>query len=119
MCDKAIEILKDPATHNQFKLTPLEQAKKFDIDIIVPVYEKLYGRFSAITGASAMIRIEVLVFIVAYCISTAPTPSKLAATFPITWPTFTFLPFGNIYIRRLLYPVKYLPCFITTICTSS
>jgi len=27
MCDKAIEILKDPATHNQFKANALEQAK--------------------------------------------------------------------------------------------
>lgn len=44
MCNKAIEILKDPAIHNQFKANALEQAKKFDIDNIVPLYEDLYSR---------------------------------------------------------------------------
>lgn len=44
MCNKAIEILKDPVTHNNFKANALEQAKKFDIDNIVPVYEELYSR---------------------------------------------------------------------------
>ena len=44
MCDKAIAILKDKETHKQFKANALKQAKKFDIDNIVPVYEKLYNR---------------------------------------------------------------------------
>ncbi len=42
MCDKALEILKDKKTHDQFKANALIQAKKFDIDNIVPEYEKLY-----------------------------------------------------------------------------
>ena len=44
MCDKALEILKDKKTHDQFKANALIQAKKFDIDNIVPEYEKLYQR---------------------------------------------------------------------------
>jgi len=44
MCNKALEILKDEATQNRFKANALEQAKKFDIDNIVPLYEKLYSR---------------------------------------------------------------------------
>jgi L-malate glycosyltransferase len=43
MCNKALEILKDEATQNRFKANALEQAKKFDIDNIVPLYEKLYS----------------------------------------------------------------------------
>ncbi len=44
MCNKALEILKDKKTHDQFKANALIQAKKFDIDNIVPEYEKLYQR---------------------------------------------------------------------------
>ena len=44
MCAKAIEILADKETHKLFKANALEQAKKFDIDNIVPIYEKLYSR---------------------------------------------------------------------------
>jgi len=44
MCDKALAILKDKPTHDQFKANALAQAKKFDIDNIVPEYEKLYQR---------------------------------------------------------------------------
>ncbi|CAN5532928.1 N-acetyl-alpha-D-glucosaminyl L-malate synthase BshA [soil metagenome] len=44
MSKNAITILQDKATHEQFKANALEQAKKFDIDKIVPQYEKLYER---------------------------------------------------------------------------
>ncbi|MBL0357384.1 MAG: N-acetyl-alpha-D-glucosaminyl L-malate synthase BshA [Chitinophagaceae bacterium] len=44
MCNKALEILKDKATHDIFKANALKQAKRFDIDNIVPQYEKLYER---------------------------------------------------------------------------
>src|SRR5437763_8212707 len=44
MCNKALNILKDKQTHDWFKANALAQAKKFDIDNIVPEYEKLYGR---------------------------------------------------------------------------
>ena len=44
MCDKAIAILKDLAVHKKFKANALEQAKKFDIGNIVPIYEKLYSK---------------------------------------------------------------------------
>ncbi len=44
MCRNAIAILKDPETHQRFKANALIQAKKFDIDNIVPQYEQLYQR---------------------------------------------------------------------------
>jgi len=44
MCNKALEILKDKATHDIFKANALKQARKFDISNIVPEYEKLYER---------------------------------------------------------------------------
>jgi L-malate glycosyltransferase len=53
MCEKAIAILSDTATHNQFKANALEQARKFDIGNIVPVYEKLYERLLKNASASA------------------------------------------------------------------
>lgn len=42
MAKNAISILKDEATLNLFKDNALEQAKKFDIAKILPIYEKLY-----------------------------------------------------------------------------
>jgi L-malate glycosyltransferase len=42
MCKNALEILKDKETHDRFKANALAQAKKFDINNIVPQYEKLY-----------------------------------------------------------------------------
>ncbi|MCX6296660.1 MAG: N-acetyl-alpha-D-glucosaminyl L-malate synthase BshA [Bacteroidetes bacterium] len=42
MAKNAIHILKDDATLNQFKINAYEQAKKFDIAKILPMYEKLY-----------------------------------------------------------------------------
>ena len=42
MSNNALAILKDDATLLQFKANALAQAKKFDIENIVPVYEKLY-----------------------------------------------------------------------------
>ena len=44
MCKNALYILKDEATHLQFKANALAQAKKFDIENIVPAYENLYMR---------------------------------------------------------------------------
>jgi N-acetyl-alpha-D-glucosaminyl L-malate synthase BshA len=44
MCSNAMKILKDKETHDSFKANALVQAKKFDIDNIVPQYEKLYDR---------------------------------------------------------------------------
>jgi N-acetyl-alpha-D-glucosaminyl L-malate synthase BshA len=42
MAKNAIRILKDELVLNQFKLNAYEQAKKFNIDAILPMYEKLY-----------------------------------------------------------------------------
>jgi L-malate glycosyltransferase len=44
MSKKAISILEDEATHQQFKKNAFEQANKFDIENIVPQYEALYQR---------------------------------------------------------------------------
>ncbi|MFT3680644.1 MAG: N-acetyl-alpha-D-glucosaminyl L-malate synthase BshA [Ferruginibacter sp.] len=44
MSRNAYLILKDEATHKQFKANALAQAKKFDINNIVPKYEELYER---------------------------------------------------------------------------
>jgi N-acetyl-alpha-D-glucosaminyl L-malate synthase BshA len=44
MAKNAVAILKDQKTHEQFKQNALTQAKKFDIENIVPLYEKLYQR---------------------------------------------------------------------------
>jgi N-acetyl-alpha-D-glucosaminyl L-malate synthase BshA len=42
MAKNAISILKDDAVLNQFKANAFEQAKKFDIVNILPMYEELY-----------------------------------------------------------------------------
>jgi N-acetyl-alpha-D-glucosaminyl L-malate synthase BshA len=42
MAKNAISILKDDATLNQFKANAFEQAKKFDMVNILPMYEALY-----------------------------------------------------------------------------
>lgn len=44
MSKNAITILKDEVTYQAFKANALEQAKKFDIKNIVPIYEELYSR---------------------------------------------------------------------------
>jgi L-malate glycosyltransferase len=44
MSKNALLILKDKATHDRFKANALVQAKRFDIENIVPQYEKLYER---------------------------------------------------------------------------
>ena len=44
MCKNALFILRDKETHDRFKANALLQAKRFDIDNIVPQYEKLYQR---------------------------------------------------------------------------
>jgi len=43
MANNAIHILKDDATLNQFKANAYQQAKKFDIAKILPIYEELYN----------------------------------------------------------------------------
>lgn len=45
MAEYAIDIISDDARHKQFKERAFEQANRFDIHNIIPVYEKLYGRF--------------------------------------------------------------------------
>jgi L-malate glycosyltransferase len=44
MSKNALHILQDKETHDRFKVNALAQAKRFDIDNIVPQYEKLYQR---------------------------------------------------------------------------
>ena len=44
MAKNALSILKDDATLLKFKANALAQAKKFDIENIVPIYEALYKR---------------------------------------------------------------------------
>jgi len=44
MSKNALLILKDHETHDRFKANALAQAKRFDIENIVPQYEKLYQR---------------------------------------------------------------------------
>ncbi|MEO6917001.1 MAG: N-acetyl-alpha-D-glucosaminyl L-malate synthase BshA [Chitinophagaceae bacterium] len=45
MTANALKILSSEDTLQQFKTNALEQAKRFDISMIVPQYEKLYNRF--------------------------------------------------------------------------
>lgn len=42
MAENAIKILKDKATHQVFRKNALEQAKRFDLAQILPIYEDLY-----------------------------------------------------------------------------
>lgn len=42
MANNAIKLLSDPALLEQFKINAFEQAKKFDITHVLPMYEKLY-----------------------------------------------------------------------------
>lgn len=44
MAKNAISILKDDETLKSFKANALEQARKFDLGIILPIYEALYQR---------------------------------------------------------------------------
>lgn len=50
MSRNAIKILEDEATHLQFRANALTQAKKFDIQNIVPQYEKLYESVVSLTA---------------------------------------------------------------------
>jgi len=45
MSRNAVSILENDTTLKTFKMNAAEQAKKFDIHHIVPIYEKLYDRF--------------------------------------------------------------------------
>ena len=44
MSKNALHILQDDATLKKFKANALAQAKKFDIENIVPLYEALYHK---------------------------------------------------------------------------
>ncbi len=44
MAENAMRILENKQTLHQFKLNALEQAKEFDLQKILPVYEKLYQK---------------------------------------------------------------------------
>jgi len=44
MANKAIALLSDPDKLQQFRKNALEQAKKFDIHVIMPQYEKFYQK---------------------------------------------------------------------------
>jgi L-malate glycosyltransferase len=44
MSKNALHILQDDATLQKFKANALAQAKNFDIENIVPLYEALYQR---------------------------------------------------------------------------
>jgi len=44
MAKNALHILKDKKTHNSFRKNASEQAKKFEISKILPLYENLYER---------------------------------------------------------------------------
>ena len=45
MGNYAVEILSDPDKLAAFKKNAFEQANRFDIHNIIPIYEKLYSRF--------------------------------------------------------------------------
>ena len=45
MSKRAIELLKDEAKLKAFKHNALEQAKRFDIHNVIPIYEELYSKF--------------------------------------------------------------------------
>src|SRR5665647_3884052 len=51
--------------------------------------------------------------------STCPCPSSFAPAFPITCPVFTLSPLCTSVEDKLLYTVKYFPCFMNTACLSS
>jgi glycosyltransferase involved in cell wall biosynthesis len=46
MCDNTLSLFRDEEKLKQFKRNALEQAKRFDISIIVPQYENLYKKFT-------------------------------------------------------------------------
>ena len=51
MSRKALDILEDDDTLNEFKKRAAAHAKKYDIANIVPIYEKLYERFLVLQDA--------------------------------------------------------------------
>ena len=48
-------ILSDPAAHAEFKRNAAEQAKKFDLQVIMPQYENFYQRVISETREKAMV----------------------------------------------------------------
>ncbi|MDR0801775.1 N-acetyl-alpha-D-glucosaminyl L-malate synthase BshA [Fluviicola sp.] len=55
MARNAIRILEDKATHQLFRKNALEQAKRFDLAQILPVYEELYE--SVLKGHAETVRV--------------------------------------------------------------
>ncbi|HEX7753708.1 MAG TPA: glycosyltransferase, partial [Niabella sp.] len=45
MSEKALYILREDATLNQFKENAFKHAQAFNIDVIIPQYEAIYRRF--------------------------------------------------------------------------
>ncbi len=45
MCKNALSLLTDEEKFNKFKGNALQQAMRFDINVIVPDYETLYKKF--------------------------------------------------------------------------
>lgn len=55
MAENAIRILQDKATHQLFRQNALEQAKRFDLSEILPIYEALYE--SVLKGHADSVRV--------------------------------------------------------------
>lgn len=55
MAENAIKILKDKATHQVFRNNALEQAKRFDLAQILPIYEDLYESVLKEHGATVKV----------------------------------------------------------------
>lgn len=55
MAENAIRILQDKATHQIFRKNALEQAKKFELSEVLPLYEELYE--SVLKGHGDMVKI--------------------------------------------------------------
>jgi N-acetyl-alpha-D-glucosaminyl L-malate synthase BshA len=53
MAEKALLLLKDEEMHNKFKKNALQQARKFDLDLILPLYESFYEEVVTKTRATA------------------------------------------------------------------
>ncbi|MNF19124.1 hypothetical protein D3C80_2236640 [compost metagenome] len=54
MAENAIRILQDKATHQIFRKNALEQAKKFELSEVLPLYEELYE--SVLKGHGDMVK---------------------------------------------------------------
>ena len=52
MAANAVKVLENDETHRKFKKQALAQAKKFDIQHIIPTYEAMYTRLLETSTAS-------------------------------------------------------------------